>query len=166
MQTLPPSATEGAELHSLIAGFLERIHVMTIATSNGDRPWTATVYFAPDADLHLYFVSNRQSRHAQELRRNPWMAAALYDPSSPSGKARGLQIEGRAAAVEALEFPRALSTYSRRFPWAHELASDPIQFLGAAAKARLFRVAPDRMWYLDEESFGPHGRREWSRPAP
>lgn len=164
MQTSPVSATAPAELHALITAFLERIHIMTIATCEGDRPWTATVYFAADEDLDLYFVSSRQSRHAQELRKNPRVAAALCDPSRASGKALGLQIEGRAVPPHASKLPRALSTYSRRFPWAREFVSDPIRFLGDAAHASLVRVVPDRMWFLDEEHFGPHGRREWNPP--
>lgn len=156
------ATTPESDLKSLIAELMHGNHVMVLATTCGQRPWVATVFYAFDEALTLYFVSNRRSRHARELVANPHVAAVVHGGDAKLGGACGFQLDGKAEPVGVLELPHALKTYARRFPWAKDAFADPKRLLEEGGRARFYKVAPALIVYLDEARFGPHGRREWT----
>lgn len=156
------ATTTESDLRSMIAALMHGNHVMVIATTSGQRPWVATVFYAFDEALTLYFVSDRRSRHAQELVANCHVAAVVHGGDAKPGGACGLQLDGKAEPVGVMELPHALKTYARRFPWARDAFADPKRLLEESGRARFYKVAPASIIYLDEARFGPHGRREWT----
>jgi nitroimidazol reductase NimA-like FMN-containing flavoprotein (pyridoxamine 5'-phosphate oxidase superfamily) len=54
------------ELKRQVLNYLQSHNTMTLATSAGDVPWAATVFYASD-DLRLYFFAAPDSRHCQNL---------------------------------------------------------------------------------------------------
>lgn len=156
------ATTPELDLKSLIAELMHANRVMVLATTNGQRPWVATVFYAFDEALTLYFVSKRQSRHARELVANPHVAAVVHGGDAKPGGACGFQLDGKAEPVGVLELPHAVKIYARRFPWARDAFADPKKLLEESGRARFYKVAPATIVYLDEARFGPHGRREWT----
>lgn len=137
------------EIRGCILKLLEEVRVMTLATCVQDVPWTCTVAFAYDENLNLYFISNAQTRHAQEIAQNPRVAVAMHEHQNPYDprKVKGLQLQGRAEALLGQEAVRALVTYIRRFPKARALA---IRKLMELQTAQIFRVKPERVLILDK----------------
>lgn len=73
----------------------------TIATATKDGiPWISPVFFAYDDDYALYWVSNKDSRHSQNLKRNPQAAIVIFNSQAPEGSGDGVYME---AAVQELE---------------------------------------------------------------
>ena len=50
------------DLKQQILDYLHSHNTMTLATTQGDLPWAATVFFASE-DFRLYFFSAPDSRH-------------------------------------------------------------------------------------------------------
>ncbi len=60
--------------------FLRRHPVGVIATaSSAARPHAATVYFAIDDDLNIYFVTKEQTTKHKNLTENPVASIAVFD---------------------------------------------------------------------------------------
>ena len=59
------------DLRELVRDYLTKAQIMQIATVHDHQPWVATVYFATDIDLNLYWMSRASRRHSQEILENP-----------------------------------------------------------------------------------------------
>lgn len=94
---------------------LEEHNTLTLATCRDGQPWSATVFYVSDAEFNLYFVSDRRTRHAQDMLANPQVALAINADVDNWNDVRGLQIEGVAGRVEGAERARALALYLARF---------------------------------------------------
>ncbi|MCK6372210.1 MAG: pyridoxamine 5'-phosphate oxidase family protein [Gammaproteobacteria bacterium] len=98
-----------------IRRMLEAHNTLTLATSAGGRAWAATVFYASDRDFNLYFVSDRRTRHAQEMNANPEVALAINADVDNWNEVRGLQMAGRASLAEGVERATALALYLGKF---------------------------------------------------
>lgn len=79
------------------------IHYCTLSTCSADGlPWVSPVFFAYDANWHLYWSSAIAAQHSQNLYHNQGRATiALYDSSVSEGSGKGLYLSGSAAEVES-----------------------------------------------------------------
>ncbi len=98
---------------------------VTLATVANGRAWAATVFYASDADLNLYFVTDLRTRHGHALRQDSRVAAAIDRDVSTWGEVIGLQLEGRATVLEGDGREQALATYLGRFPDVRRLFDAP-----------------------------------------
>ncbi len=134
------------DLRALILKYLAKNCLMTIATSKDDKPWAATVFFAYDNDLNLYFLS-APTRKTFNILANPQVAAVIDRDQPGRGKVRGIQLEGQAVKVTNQS---QLAIFSSRYPWASQYLKDH----------HLFMITPSKIIYLDDEQFGPQGKME------
>lgn len=98
---------------------------VTLATTAEGRSWAAAVFYASDADLNLYFVSDLKTRHGRDMHRDARVTGAINHDVSTWGEVIGLQIEGRAVVLEGEERLKALETYLARFPDVRRLFDRP-----------------------------------------
>ena len=119
MNTSEPSAQE------LASRFLDEIATLTLATCHGNHPWAATVFFAADKHMNLYFVSDHRTRHAQDLAANGKVAVTVNPECDNWHDVRGLQISGKVEVVEGVERARALAIYLKKFPQIDALYARP-----------------------------------------
>jgi uncharacterized protein len=149
-------------LKQQILSYLETHNTMTLATSAGDSPWAATVFYASD-DLRLYFFSSPESRHCQNLAANPQVAVTIQEDYKDWREIKGIQLEGKVVAVASvLEKAKAMTSYARKYPAVIKLFLDPASgvFYKAFLKVKFYRVVPERVFYIDnEQGFGK--RQEW-----
>lgn len=95
----------------LAKNVIEENRYLTLATTDGERPWVAPIEFIRDEDGTFYFLSSEDSRHAQDIARNGRVAFAIFSSSQPeySGDAnlslRGVQFEGTARKLSTEEHP-------------------------------------------------------------
>jgi uncharacterized protein YhbP (UPF0306 family) len=104
---------------------LESHNTLTLATCREGRPWSATVFFVSDPDFNLYFVSDRRTRHAQDMLANPRVALAVDVDVDNWNDVRGLQIEGDAVPLEGTPRAAALARYLARFASVRALFDAP-----------------------------------------
>lgn len=133
-----------AELKKLILKYLGKNRLMTIATSFEDSPWAATLFFANDSDLNLYFLSEVNTRKIQNILKNPRVSVTLDREQPDPGIVKGIQLEGE--TVESSD----PSIFLARHPWAKNYLKT----------SKVFKIKPSKIIYLDDEKFGPGGKRE------
>ncbi len=67
-----------SELKRRVLDYMEGHNTMTLATTLGESPWAATVFYASDG-FKLYFFSAPDSRHCQNLAANPRVAVTIQE---------------------------------------------------------------------------------------
>ncbi|HEY1374664.1 MAG TPA: pyridoxamine 5'-phosphate oxidase family protein [Candidatus Binatia bacterium] len=145
------------ELKRQVLDYMESHNTMTLATSQNESPWAATVFYASDG-LKLYFFSAPDSRHCQNLAANPRVAVTIQEDYHDWRKIKGIQLEGHVAAVDSLiEKGKAMTVYARKYPDVMKIFTDPGSgsLYKAFLKVKFYRVAPEKLFYIDnEQGFG------------
>jgi uncharacterized protein len=137
-------ARETDELRSRIAGFLEMHTTLTLATVGADGwPAAAAVFYAHDAGLNLYFLSEERTRHGQNLIATPQAAGTIHADGQDWRSIRGLQVRGLAALVPTSGLARAAAVYGKKFAFVGGLLSGG-EGLGALSGP----LARARFWVL------------------
>jgi uncharacterized protein YhbP (UPF0306 family) len=147
-------------LRSRVRQMLATHGTMTLATVGPDGPWASAVFYACDAALHLYFVTDPATRHGANLMNDERVSAAIHADVSDWNDVRGLQLEGRAHVLSAAERATGLEVYLTRFPNVRRLlepsGSEAERQIGARlARTPLWRLRPSRIRVIDNrEGFG------------
>ena len=99
------------------------LSTMTLATAGPDgEPHAAAVYFAADDRPNLYFFSDPESQHIQDIIRDGRAAATIHPECFDWQEIRGLQLRGTVQWVDrGPEWDRAWKLYSAKFPFVAEL---------------------------------------------
>jgi uncharacterized protein YhbP (UPF0306 family) len=138
------------ELKKYVLDYLEQNRVMTLATCRAGTPWAASVMFAYDDDLNLYFLSKPETRKTQNLLANPKVSVTVNQVQKTPGKVIGVQLEGSAEMLDKKKNSKEQEIFKNRFNWAEKYLSDH----------ELFKITPKKIYYLDDARFGPGGREE------
>lgn len=124
---------------------LRRNRLMALGTSSNGNPWGATVFYAYDRALNLFFYSREDARHCKDIEKNHRVSVVInHEWRNPDGTIKGLQMVGRAQKVSKREYRRNFSTYKARFRWADDFTADHV----------LYRITPREVWYIDQKLFG------------
>ena len=145
------------ELKQRILDYLRTHNTMTLATTQTDLPWAATVFFASE-DFHLYFFSAPDSRHCQNLAVNPRVAVTIQEDYQDWRKIKGIQLEGRVVLVDGvLEKAKAMTIYAAKYPEIIKLFTNSGSgvFYKAFLKVKFYRVTPEKVFFIDNaQGFG------------
>jgi uncharacterized protein len=88
---------------------------MTLATSNGQAPHAATVFYANDG-FDLYYVSDSETVHGQDALANPQVFVTISQDYADWQAIQGIQLRGRAQLLEQ-GYEHAAKVYARKFPF-------------------------------------------------
>ena len=94
---------------------LEAHNTLTLATTHDGRPWAASLFFASDDKLNLYFVSDYRTRHAQDIAECDDVVATVNADCGSWADVKGLQITGDVNKVTGLKRVSALRVYLAKF---------------------------------------------------
>ncbi len=132
----------------MILDFLSRHKLMAVATY-GEHPWIATVYYAFDKNLNIYFLSSPTTLHAKNILKNPKVAIAIAGSDQNINKPkRGLQLYGNAKQISGFEKVK----YALRL-WKINLGVvDPALTVKAATES-MFKITPKRIKLFDQKLF-------------
>lgn len=103
------------EDRSAIRDLLESHNTISLATCHDGKPWNASLFFASDKHLNIYFVSDYRTRHARHIEESGRAVAAINADCSLWTDVRGLQIDGRVSVTTGLERMNALRFYLAKF---------------------------------------------------
>jgi uncharacterized protein len=144
MQTRRPPEIES--LRSRIAAFLEMHSTLTLATVGDDcLPAAAAVFYAHDAGLNLYFLSEERTRHGRNLVANPQVAGTIQADAQDWKTIRGLQVRGAASRVPVVGYAHAAAVYGRKFVFVGALLTGGQglgELAGPLARARFWVLRP------------------------
>jgi hypothetical protein len=123
------------------AEILRAIRYATVATADSQaHPWNSPLYSVRDGDLNIYWVSDKQNQHSQNVRQNPQVFIVYYDSTAPPGQGAGVYFSATAAELGE---PADIRAAGRLI--------DGDDFSGVAeysgdAVCRIYRARPTRAW--------------------
>ena len=136
------------QLSARVREYLRTHNVATLATCSGADPWAAAVFYVCDGPT-LYFLSSLTSRHSLNLAANPRVALTVQDDCPDWLDIKGVQMEGTAIEISGAEEEKARRLYGEKFPVVGLLAKAPAAIVKALAKVRWYRIAPSRLYFVD-----------------
>ena len=98
-----------------IRRMIEAHNTMSLATCRDGMPWAASVFYASDKQLNLFFVSDHRTRHGRDIEHNSIAAAAINADCSQWADVKGLQVEGRVTILTGAKRLNALRHYLAKF---------------------------------------------------
>lgn len=119
------SMPAGDELRAAARALLAAHGTMTLATTDGATPWAAAVFYASDAELNLYFLSDPATRHGRDLAAGREAAVAVHADCTAWADVRGLQLAGRVEVLDAAARAAGLEVYLARFDDVRRLCEAP-----------------------------------------
>jgi uncharacterized protein YhbP (UPF0306 family) len=135
------------ELAARIGAFLDAHHVMSLATVGPDGPHAANLFYARDG-FALLWVSDRTSRHSDELAADARVAATIASDTSDYAAIAGLQVSGRARRLAGdAERAKARQVIEARFPFLQQPATADVR--DSYQRAQIYRLDPDRLVLID-----------------
>jgi uncharacterized protein YhbP (UPF0306 family) len=137
-----------------IRDYLRQRHSMVLATQLEGEVRAATVCFALDDDLRLYFFVFRDSVKHRGIVQNPQVAAAIDDGFMVP--MRGVEMIGAAEIVAGAERRRGQALLAQRFPDLEGVWDDP--------RILIVRVIPDRLRFTDWAHGIGHSRETTMSP--
>lgn len=139
----------GGEVRERIAAFLAAHTTLALATVGPEgAPEAAAVFYAHDAGLNLYFLSEERTRHGQNLLADPRVAGTIHADGQDWRGIRGIQVAGKALPAPTDELARAAALYGRKFVFVAALlvgAGGPGVLAGPLARARFWVLRPN--WF-------------------
>jgi uncharacterized protein len=130
---------EAAALH-----YLQKHHVMSLATQGPLGLWAAAVFYASER-FDLYFLSAGQTRHAQNLAANPYVAATIQEDYHDWPAIQGIQLEGEILQLADAALAAAVAVYQQKYPF---IAADPI-LQAAFSRVNWYRLRPLKLYFVD-----------------
>jgi len=123
----------------------------SIATVDKKGAWSNPVYFAWDHKYNLYFISQMQSRHMQNIKGDGRIAVSIYK-TEQKGDVVGIQLEGTAHILSEKdskkEIQHAFETYYGRAghgPDVQGYINNPTWLY--------VKITPSRIYYFDTRFF-------------
>lgn len=126
------------KLDKRIIRFLHKHHVMTLATSDDNKPYCCTCFYFYDEKINEFLVtSDFGTRHITEVIKQPYVSGAIALETSMIGKLQGIQFTGTMSELMEEDFSKAKTSYIKRFP------------VAAFSKLQLWRIEPDFIKFTD-----------------
>jgi uncharacterized protein YhbP (UPF0306 family) len=155
----PVSITPSIDWTVALKAALDATSYMALATVGPAGPWNNAVYFSYDSYLNLYFISEPQSRHMQNITSSADVALAIFSTQQPSeGDVLGLQVRGRAEILAGRDVVAAHHIYYARSPAIPGISSALTDYLSTDAPWKFVKVMPTEIGLFDTEHFG--GQRQ------
>jgi len=82
-------------------------------------PWATPVFYAPDGEHRVVWVSSPDSRHSRNIATRPTVAVTIFDTHAPIGQAEAIYLEATAGPAEA--WSDAVALLNARLPAAQRL---------------------------------------------
>ena len=126
------------EIDKRIIHFLQKHHVMTLATSCDNTPWCCSCFYVYDEKTSKFLItSDFDTRHISEVLKQPAVSGAVALETTMVGKIQGIQFSGTMTQIKDEEFNTSKKAYIRRFP------------VAAFAELQLWSIIPDFIKFTD-----------------
>ena len=102
-----------------VVRFINKHHVLTLATCSGSNPWCANCFYVYIEDENcLVFTSDYDTKHIRDVLKNCSVAGSIVLETKLVGKIQGIQFRGLMSEPGVDELPKVKSAYLKRFPYA------------------------------------------------
>ena len=101
-----------------IVEFINKHHVLTLATSVENNPWCANCFYVYLEDENCFvFTSDDKTKHVQDVNSNSRVAGSVVLETSVVGKIRGIQFRGAMEIPQNELAEKSKKAYLKRFPF-------------------------------------------------
>ncbi|HRN86285.1 MAG TPA: pyridoxamine 5'-phosphate oxidase family protein [Candidatus Dojkabacteria bacterium] len=119
---------------------------LSLATINGEEPWVCTLYYCIDKHFNIYFISQIDTLHVENILINPKVAFTIFDSHQREGEGNGIQGSGRVEILKDEKIDEGLKTYQTSFiDLNRETLTEPFKY-------RLCKLIPEKFYILDPDS--------------
>jgi uncharacterized protein len=102
-----------------IINFLKKHHVLSLATSVGDKPWCCSCFYAIlEDEMTFILTSDMESRHSKEFLKNSNIAGSIHLETWIIGKIKGVQFSGNILLAEENYLEKVRKVYLKKYPFA------------------------------------------------
>lgn len=100
-----------------IVDFINRHHVLTLATCFDEEPWCANCFYVylPEENSFV-FTSDFETRHIQQASHNIYIAGTVVLETKIVGKVQGVQFQGIISEPKGQFLDKVKKVYLKRFP--------------------------------------------------
>lgn len=134
------------DIEKTIRSYIPQIIHMSLATSADGKPWVCEVHFAADDELSIYFSSSTESRHCQDIARDPHVAGNIVTQHFLGQKTRCVSFEGMARQLDAADAAHpGYTAYARRFDKGPQM----VQTAKKQGLARLYKITVSDFYLTD-----------------
>ena len=135
------------ELNQIARDIIKNNIYLTLATTDGENPWSAPLFYCVDDQYNFYYISQIECSHSQHILENHKIAFSIFDSHAPEGKGNGVQASGKAYLLDKeKDITEALKHYHTTF-----IKCEPEDFTGSKPY-RLFKIVPEKFYVLDPEA--------------
>jgi hypothetical protein len=109
-----PDPVDLADLADLVRRVIAANVYMVLGTADAaGRPWASPVFFAPDGDRELYWVSSPEVTHSRNLAQRPELSIVVFDSRAPvgTGDESAVYMSATAAEVPVADLDRTLAAF-------------------------------------------------------
>lgn len=132
---------------------------LTLATTDGQKPWANAVFFAIDNKYNFFFTSYNDSQHVRNILKNPLVSIAIFDSHSiPGSHIQEVQIQGACHRVNTDGLGHAINIlYSKRFPnkvelEKHDLSIEHFTLPDSVGRTdHIYIIVPSHFYVLDQK---------------
>ena len=159
-----PGSEPSVSLRGRIAAFLSEHTTLTLATVGADgAPNAAAVFYAHDAGLNLYFLSEERTKHGRNILVDARVAGTIHADGQDWRGIRGVQVRGQARLATGTELVHAAAIYGRKYSFIAGLlagSGGPGVLAGPLARAWFWVLQPAWFRLIDNTvQFG--FKEEW-----
>jgi uncharacterized protein YhbP (UPF0306 family) len=105
-------------LDEKIIRFINKHHILTLASSIGNIPYCCTCFYAFDKkNCSLIFTSEADTRHHKEMLANNIVSGAIALETRIIGKIQGIQFTGTSSLPKGQELAEIRKIYLKKFPY-------------------------------------------------
>ncbi len=107
------------KLDKIIIDFINEHHVLTLATSNENKPHACNCFYAFDIqDIVLICTSDTKTKHISDVLKNNFVAGSIVLETTKIGKIQGIQFYGYMFPAQNEKLEKYKKIYLKRFPFA------------------------------------------------
>jgi len=102
-----------------ILKFIREHHILTLATSNNNRPYCATCFYVFLEEAKMFvFTSDKSTKHISDAEKQKVVSGAVALETKVIGKIRGIQFTGIIYELQGDMLKVAKKSYLKTFPYA------------------------------------------------
>ena len=137
--------------------YLKSLNFMSVATYN-KHLWAASVYYVVDKDFNLYFISQPDTEHCQDILKNSEVACTIADSRQKvTAKKVGVQLYGTAKQLTAMEKLKWMLAFWNRMNPGVASVINLKNIQNKVIKSRAYQITPKKIKWFNEELYGSEG---------
>lgn len=105
------------EVDQRIIEFINKHHVLTLATSKKNIPYCANCFYVYSEEKNmLIFTSDYETKHIKDVLKQHIVAGSIVLETNVIGKIQGVQFQGKISEPKGDLLKKVKSRYLKRFP--------------------------------------------------